>query len=211
MFCGKCGANLKDSAKFCPICGAAQEKPIITMDMSDDIPDSEIQNPKPAARTVSKKASWTIILIVIAFVGIMAAMSGSLDPKNSLSSGTKEIVECMYNSRDVWMQTEYHGETKDYFTIRAKVYDDAIALTISYALTDMQFDGWNSSGETMSHVATTDKYFIATKSEVREVTNAELDNLTSGKTPSKSGLLAMGDIESLDDLEERFANLNRKK
>jgi hypothetical protein len=49
LFCSECGQNIKDTAKFCPSCGAKQAPAPVTKTVS------EIPKPKPGPVTVGKK------------------------------------------------------------------------------------------------------------------------------------------------------------
>lgn len=72
-FCGKCGAQLKDGAKFCPNCGATtEEQPGDTVNTSESAPHSE---PAPDPKDVQDNKGMAILAYfgLLVLVPIFAA------------------------------------------------------------------------------------------------------------------------------------------
>jgi len=72
-FCGKCGAQLKDGAKFCPNCGATtEEQPGDTVNTSESAPHSE---PAPDPKDVQDNKAMAVLsyISLLVLVPIFAA------------------------------------------------------------------------------------------------------------------------------------------
>lgn len=82
MFCKKCGSQIDDTIKFCPVCGTAVQK--------ESEPESATQ--KIRGSILKHKASYTVILIaVIALFFLLRSCSSG----NSYDSPIKTILTAM--------------------------------------------------------------------------------------------------------------------
>lgn len=94
MFCGKCGAQLEDDAKFCPACGAVIEQNTA----------SEKQKPsgsgiakimKSPSRMIGVAAVVLVVIlaVVLGFGGKSPGKNSSKSVRNRTESGCKRILQ----------------------------------------------------------------------------------------------------------------------
>lgn len=174
MFCKKCGAPLKDGAKFCSKCGT----PVTVHEQSDnsqakikptfDLPDV---NKKPEYTKPEKSGKGTKILAIIALVFAIAAILGILGfiflPK-AKESASESSYEGIYKKAQIaYEQGEYEAaigyyrklidqdpeEAEPYIQI-AKAFDElgkpekAIDILVEgYEATGYDFDKEGTSGD----------------------------------------------------------------
>ena len=119
MFCGKCGSELQDGAKFCAKCGAAVE---------NSNSEAESQTGRPGSGATSEKIrkkksnNWLLILgslvagLLIAYVMISGSSTPSNDEANEhyiscakqlVSQQLKSPATAMYSECDVKEIDEY--------------------------------------------------------------------------------------------------------
>ena len=74
MFCGQCGNNMSDSAKFCSKCGwkvqAGQQN--VQMNVEDSVPVTPVTSAPAAEKPKKKSKLWLWILLIVLVLGLGA-------------------------------------------------------------------------------------------------------------------------------------------
>ncbi len=87
MYCRKCGKQLDDSVKFCPVCGEATGVPPVQQFRQPDIAPT-----KPPFQT------WFLVsgIITIVFAGIMGALSGCASALGAAVGNSDAAIEAKF-------------------------------------------------------------------------------------------------------------------
>lgn len=103
MFCGNCGKQLQDGAKFCPACGTAiyqeENNNIEQHTVEEPIKDNGVET--TPVKQKSKKALWIPIVAVACVAAIVAGiflLPGLLKSRGGVSLFTDTSAENYYNS-----------------------------------------------------------------------------------------------------------------
>ena len=90
MFCGKCGAQLEDDAKFCPACGAVIEQ------------NTASEKQKPSGSGIAKimkspsrmiGVAAVVLVVILAVVLRFGGKNSSKSVRNRTESGCKRILQ----------------------------------------------------------------------------------------------------------------------
>lgn len=157
MYCYNCGKEIAETAKFCPYCGAEQEKPLQSPQWQQ--PEQPIQQPAqwqapPAANNSGKSGSWQskfpIILAAVALVTVVLL-----------------AVRAFHNRTDAQNELKATATTEPVATEAAPTekvtYTEPPAPTETEALTD----GWHTINGKRYYIQDGEKYV-----DLQEIDNA---------------------------------------
>ena len=174
MFCRKCGAQLKDGAKFCPSCGTpVQGKPV----KEKKIPrqPKELKPEKAEALQASPKKRQTIILAAV-LVGVVA-ICGAIGWK-LVNSGTKPVrpansIQVDHGHEEDEERSETNSENTE--QVSEKIWE---AETEEIYAIEAETENADAQETLLEEELGETDDFILSFSSYRRVTEADLEGLT---------------------------------
>lgn len=99
MFCHNCGEEIKNDAKFCPYCGAKQQK-TKSATKPEEIPKTKRKRPRKKQK---KTKAFTVIIILLALAVLVMAVGFLIRPKLEFLFQKKRIEQAAIVQSEVFM------------------------------------------------------------------------------------------------------------